>query len=46
MILSMAQRMDTFIEERYIEKSKDFFDPLKRINIEIFSKLSKCVTYK
>ena len=41
-----TERMDTFIEERCIEKSKDFFDPLKRINIETFSKLSKCVTYK
>ena len=29
-----------------IEKSKDFFDPLKRINIETFSKLNKCVKYK
>ena len=41
-----TERMDTFIEERCIEKSKDFFDPLKTINIETFSKLSKCVTYK
>ena len=38
--------MDTFIGERCIEISKDFFDPHKRINIKIFSKLSKCVTYK
>ena len=38
--------MDTFINERCIEKSKDFSDPLKRINIETFSKLSKCVKYK
>ena len=41
-----TERIDTFIEERCIEKSKDIFDPLKRINIETFSKLSKCVTYK
>ena len=25
---------------------KIFFDPLRRINVETFSKLSKCVTYK
>ena len=37
-----TERMDTFIKERCIEKSKDFFDPLKGINIETFSKLSKC----
>ena len=41
-----TERMGTFIKERCIEKFKDFFDPLKRINIEIFSKLSKCVKYK
>ena len=41
-----TERMDTFIKERCIEKSKDFFDPLKRINIETFSKLRKCVKYK
>ena len=41
-----TEGMDTFIKERCIEKSKDFFDPLKRINIETFSKLSKCVKYK
>ena len=39
-------RMDTFIEERCIEKSKCFFDQLERFNIETFLKLSKCVTYK
>ena len=38
--------MDTFIKEQCIEKSKGFFDPLKRINVETFSKLSKCVKYK
>ena len=38
--------MDTFIKERCTDKSKDFFDPLKRINIETFSKLNKCVKYK
>ena len=38
--------MDTFIEEWCIEKSKDFFDPFRKINIETFSKLSECVTYK
>ena len=41
-----TERMDTFIREQCIEKSKDFSDPLKRINIETFSKLSKCVKYK
>ena len=33
------ERMDTVVKERCIEKSKDFIDPLKRINIETFSKL-------
>ena len=41
-----TERMIIFIEERCIEKSNDLLDPLKRINIETFSKLSKCVTYK
>ena len=41
-----TERMDTFIKQPCIEKSKDFFDSLKRINIEIFSKLSKCAKYK
>ena len=41
-----TESMDTLIEERCIKKSKYFFDTLKRINIEMFSKLSKCVTYK
>ena len=38
--------MDTFIKQPCTEKSKDFFDSLKRINIETFSKLSKCAKYK
>ena len=41
-----TERMDTFIKQPCIEKSKDFFDSLKRINIETFSKLSKCAKYK
>ena len=41
-----TERMDTFIKQPCTEKSKDFFDSLKRINIETFSKLSKCAKYK
>ena len=47
MILSLAESMDTFIKEWCTDKSKDFFDPLKRINIEAFSKLNNVlVKYK
>ena len=41
-----TDHMDTFFEERCFEKSKELFDALKKTNIETFSKLSKCVTYK
>ena len=41
-----TDHMDTFIGERYFEKSKKTFDPLRRINIETFSKSSKCVTFQ
>ena len=37
--------MGPFIKERCIEKSKNFFDALKRSNFETFSKLSKNVSY-
>ena len=41
-----TEHMDTFIEERYFEKTKKIFDPLKRVNVETFSTSSKCVTFK
>ena len=46
MVLSLTQHMDTFIKERCNKKSKDFFDPLKRINTETFSKLTECIKYE